>query len=110
MGENFIRQTEFPFNESIGPVRNLPQDKKPIDFFELFFTDCLYRLIVHETNRYARQEQQRLGKHFGWKELTINEFKTWLGIYYMMGIVQKPSLHSYWEKKQSYPNQDLQQL
>ena len=103
-GENFIRQTEFPFNESIGPVKNLPQDKKPIDFFKLFFTDRLYRLIVHETNRYAKQEQQCLGKHFSWKELTINEFKTWLGIYYMMGIVQKPSLHSYWEKKQSYPN------
>ena len=53
---------------------------------------------MHETNQYARQEQQCLGKHFSWKKLTINEFKTWLGIYYMMGIVQKPSLHSYWEK------------
>ena len=42
-------------------------------------------------------EPQCLGKDLGWKELTINKLKSWLGLYYMMGIVQKPSLHSYWE-------------
>ena len=74
--ENLTLQTDIPFDERCGPVRNLPADKKAIDFFELFFTERLYRLIVRETNRYARQEQQRLGKDLRWRELTIDEFRT----------------------------------
>ena len=97
-GENIVPQTEIPFEQRTGPVPNLPADKKAIDFFELFFTERLYRLIVRETNRYVRQEEQRLGKQVNWTELTINEFRTWLGLYFVMGIVQKPTLHSYWDK------------
>lgn len=45
-GENLTLQTDIPFDQRCGPVRNLPADKKAIDFFELFFTehislDCL---------------------------------------------------------------------
>ena len=79
-------------------MRNLPADKKAIDFFELFFTERLYRLIVRETNCYAKREEDRLGKPLGWEQLTIDELQTWLGLYFMMGVVQKPTLHSYWEK------------
>ena len=85
--ENPTLQTDIPFDERCGPVRNLPADKKEIDFFELVFTERLYRLIVRETNRYARQEQQRLGKDLRWRELTIDEFHTWLGLYFAMGLV-----------------------
>ena len=45
-------QTELPFDQRTGPVRNFPAAKKAIDFFELFFTELLYHLIVRETNRY----------------------------------------------------------
>lgn len=96
--ENLTLQTDIPFDERCGPVRNLPADKKAIDFFELFFTERLYRLIVRETNRYARQEQQRLGKDLRWRELTIDEFRTWLGLYFAMGLAQKPSISAYWER------------
>ena len=71
-------QTELPFDQRTGPVRNLPADKKAIDFFELFFTDRLYGLIVRETNRYARQEQQRLGKDLQWRELSIESILRFL--------------------------------
>ena len=90
-------QTELPFDQRTGPVRNLPADKKAIDFFELFFTERLYRLIVRETNRYARQEQQHLGKDLQWRELSVKEFRTWLGLYFAMGLVQKQSISAYWE-------------
>lgn len=93
-------QTAIAFEEHIGLVRNLPPDKKAIDFFELYFTERLYRLIVRETNRYAGQAQRRLAKPLGWIELTINKLRMWLGLYFAMGIVQKPSLQSYWEKDQ----------
>lgn len=82
----------FVFEERFGPVRNLPPDKKAVNF--LYFTQRLYRLIVGETNCYAGQEQQLLAEPLGWIELTVKEFRTWLG------IVQKPTLHSYWEKDQ----------
>ena len=90
-------QTELPFDQRTGSVRNLPADKKAIDFFELFFTERLYRLIVRETNRYARQEQQHLGKDLQWRELSVKEFRTWLGLYFAMGLVQKQSISAYWE-------------
>lgn len=93
-------QMAIVFEEHVGPVRNLPPDKKVIDFFELCFTEQLYRLIVHEMNHYAGQERPRLAKPLGWTELIINELRTWLGLHFTMGIVQKPSLHSYWEKDQ----------
>ena len=51
---------------------------EPIDFFELFFTEDLYALIVHQTNLYAQQ------------------FKTFLGLTLLMGIVKKNELRSYW--------------
>lgn len=41
--ENIVPQTEIPFEQGIGLVPNLPADKKAIDFFQLFFTECLYR-------------------------------------------------------------------
>ena len=90
-------QTELPFDQRTGPVRNLPTDKKAIDFLGLLFTERLYRLIVRETNRYARQEQQCLGKVLQWRELSIKEFRTWLGLYFAMGLVQKLSIWAYWE-------------
>ena len=93
-------QTAIAFEERVGPVRNLPPDMKAIDFFELYFTQRLYCLIVRETNRYAGQEQQRLAKPLGWTEPTVNELRTWLGMYFAMGIAQKPTLHCYWEKDQ----------
>ena len=33
-----------------------------------------------------------------WTTLTIEEFKTWLGLYLLMGIVQQPSLMGYWNQ------------
>lgn len=36
--ENLTLQTDIPFDERCGLVRNLPADKKVIDFFKLFFT------------------------------------------------------------------------
>lgn len=102
IAEEWIRiltpQTAIAFEERVGPIRNLPPDKKAIDFFELYFTQRLYRLIVCETNHYAGQEEQQLAKPLEWTELTVNELHTQLAMYFAMGIVQKPTFHSYWEK------------
>lgn len=55
-------------------------------------------LIVPENNRYAQQEKQCLGEDLHWKELTIDEFHTWLGLYFAMGLAQKLLISAYWEE------------
>lgn len=72
-------------------------NKSALDFFELIFTDDLYNLIVTETNRYATQQRKEpRNQKTPWTALTIEEFKTWFGLYLSMGIVQQPSLVDYW--------------
>ena len=39
-------------------------------------------------------------KKAAWIGRTVTELRMWLGLYFAMGIVQKPSLYSYWEKDQ----------
>jgi len=93
-----ITHNDFDFDESsVGlKVRMLP-NKSALDFFELIFTDDLYNLIVTETNRYATQQRKEpRNQKTPWTALTIEEFKTWFGLYLSMGIVQQPSLVDYW--------------
>jgi len=93
-----ICHNDFDFDESsVGlKVRMLP-NKSALDFFELIFTDDLYNLIITETNRYATQQRKEpRNQKTPWTALTIEEFKTWFGLYLSMGIVQQPSLVDYW--------------
>ena len=39
-----------------------------------------------------------MGKDLCWRGLTIGEFRTWLGLYFAMGLAQKPSISAYWER------------
>ncbi|CAI9590001.1 unnamed protein product, partial [Staurois parvus] len=48
----------YPFGElasSTSTAISLANLNNPLDFFELFFTDDLYALIVDQSNLYARQ-------------------------------------------------------
>ena len=97
-GSDVITHDDFDFDESsVGlKVRMLP-NKSALDFFELIFTDDLHNLIITETNRYATQQRKEpRNQKMPWTTLTIEEFKTWLGLYLSMGIVQQPSLMNYW--------------
>ena len=50
------------FVENPGPNTVHEANKKEIDVFQLMFTEDLYELIGRETNKYAEQLQQRIGK------------------------------------------------
>ena len=93
---SLLTMTDFD-ESSVGlKVRMLP-NKSALDFFELIFTDDLYNLIVTETNWYATQQRKEpCNQTTPWTALTIEEFKTWFGLYLSMGIVQQPSLVDYW--------------
>jgi hypothetical protein len=46
---------EYTFSKSSGPKVNLQLIAKPIEYFNLLFSDELINEIVIETNRYARE-------------------------------------------------------
>jgi hypothetical protein len=75
-----------------------------VDIFELFFNRELIVTIVTETNTYA--EQFLRGRELSvrlparaWKPVTDREVYVVLGLFMLMGIIQKPSLRSYFTTK-----------
>lgn len=62
-----------------------------------YLDDNLFEIIVEATNRTS---VLRTGRTLG---LSINEFKVWLGINYVMSAVQYPVIRMYWMKDWRVP-------
>lgn len=77
----------FNFNELFGPNK-LVDIKSPLQNFNIFFSD-LYHYIVDQSNLYSNQ----CGKNLN---LSIDEFKAFLGILIIMGFHSLPSIRLYW--------------
>ena len=86
-----------PFREQVGPKHPLPLTAKPIDFFLQLFPIAMFQLIVTESMRYARQK----GSEF---VTTLEEIKAYMGMLYVMGIVQLPAYRDIWSRNK-YLNQ-----
>ncbi|KAK2506285.1 hypothetical protein MC885_003428 [Smutsia gigantea] len=70
---------------------NLKNEKlNPVEFFELFFDDETFNLIVNETNNYASQKNVNL-------EVTVQEMRCVFGILLLSGFVRRPRRGMYWE-------------
>lgn len=83
-------------------------DKSPIDFYSLFLNDSLLEIMVEETNRYATQKillgslpKSRISQ---WKDTSLQEMKTFIGLQLWMGLFRLPRLTDYWSKKLIYSN------
>ena len=92
-----VTHEDFDFDEtSVGPTKLLLPNKSALDFFHIIFTQDVYDLIVTQTNLYTSQQRMEpRNQKQSWSDLTVGEFKTWLGLYLAMGIVKKPSLRDY---------------
>jgi hypothetical protein len=73
-----------------------------VESFELFLNREFVQKIAEETNHYATQFQNSRGRLFprrsivhAWKPTTAEEIYILLGLFMLMGIIQKPSLRSY---------------
>lgn len=86
---------ELAFDQPTGPRIDVRGDMKSVDFFQLFFTDGVWNLIVEQTNLYAEQKREP-GERTVWYPLTVSEFKAWIALTLDMGILKKPSLRLYW--------------
>lgn len=64
--------------------------KDPIDYFTFFFDDEILQLIVDQTNLYSVQRNSES------QNLSVDELKSFLGIFVYMGICTLPSISDYW--------------
>lgn len=80
-----------PFESEFGPTMPLGLDAKPVEYFLQLFPETLFQKIKEETERYAHQQ--------GAATFTsVAEIKAYLGMLFLMGVVQLPSYRHYWSK------------
>ncbi|PNF14286.1 hypothetical protein B7P43_G07092, partial [Cryptotermes secundus] len=92
------------FSENSGPRNQSVNVLDIVQTFLLFFTEDFVNNIVQETNTYA--QQFICGRVFPfrsparqWVPVTLNEMYVVLALFLLMGIVNKPTLNSYFSTK-----------
>ena len=93
--------TQFYFTANAGIKANISSDTKPSDIYNLFLTDELLEVIVAETNRYASQflathNVKPHSRATAWRETDVEEIRKLIGLVFLMGVVRKPTVDSYW--------------
>ena len=101
---NYVGQRENIF-DNCGPQNEAQNETHCAKEFKMFFDDELVELIVRETNTYAAQKIQARSfiplhsRMRDWKPVTKDEMYVVLALFMLMGIIQKPTLGSYFSKK-----------
>jgi hypothetical protein len=103
--DNYTGHREV-FSCDFGPRNGAENVSDIVQCFELFFDKQIIQQIVRETNRYAEQYKNARGNLFSfrsivrsWTPVTESEIYTVLGLFLLMGIVQKPTARSYFSKR-----------
>ncbi|KAG8320785.1 hypothetical protein J6590_060743 [Homalodisca vitripennis] len=76
-----------------------PTQNRPVDWLWVLFDIILIENIIQFTNFNARELffGPNLEPQLGWKDLTVNEFKTFIGILLHMGTVRLNRIKDYWK-------------
>lgn len=64
------------------PEQPIPEERSPIDYVQMFLTDNMLQNVVFETNKYATEKTGTC------PNFMKAELETYIGIYYMMGIIR----------------------
>lgn len=100
----------LPFTATPG-IQVVVDNFKPIDFFQLFVTDDLFRHLVFQTNLYGDQyiaskgenlARYALGRDWRNEHTSVEEMKVFVGLLLLMGIIRKPTIAMYWSKDPLY--------
>ena len=83
---------DVAFDQPVGPTIQLQDNMKAVDYFQLYFTEAVWNLIVEQTNLYAQQKRTPDDRSV-WYPVTVDEIKAWVAMILDMGIVQKPTIH-----------------
>ncbi|KAK8759488.1 hypothetical protein V5799_018670 [Amblyomma americanum] len=103
--DNMPDFTQFPFTvTNPGSQVSTCNLNSELEYFQLFFTDDLMDNIVRETNRYAREKISSAGElpkdsiWKDWEDVTLTEFKAFLGVIIDMALNPKPELKEYFSQ------------
>ena len=75
----------------------------PVDFFKLYLTEGFVRMLVRETNEYAKQTINaakakgpltKYARFKDWKEVDSKTMEQFIGLQLLTGLVSKPSSHT----------------
>eukprot|EP00058_Branchiostoma_floridae_P019000 XP_002604489.1 hypothetical protein BRAFLDRAFT_79210 [Branchiostoma floridae] len=77
----------FSDGETVGPVRDVTPDTRPIDFFHLLVPEPVLSAIVQQTNRYAHKYQLKNGRDEEWRNVDLAEMKAFMAIFMYTSLV-----------------------
>ena len=81
-----------------GPTVQLEAERTALNFFQLLVTDEFLNYVILETDRYAQQQKTNFpDKHkANWVRPSLEEFKAFLGLVFLMGVDVRPETKMYW--------------
>ena len=91
-----------PFTgDPIGPTVDMRDWDSAAAYFALFFDDLLLQHIADQMNLYARLNPFSRS-NYQWQNTSVEELRTFLGIFIATGLVSLPNLQDYWETDSIY--------
>lgn len=99
--ETFKFEPFQPENTRPASTSNIPNNinhESPIEWFHLFYTPEILRVITNHTNEYATW-QRRIDKgqqQRPWQPLCVEELQVFLGVVIYMGVHHSPQIEDYW--------------
>lgn len=99
---SFLGCRPIPFVKENKLLVPIPGENRPIDWFSLMLDDVFLEQVCRETNKYALElfcgpnttEKSRITK---WKDLSLAELKTFIGLLLHTGTIILPRLQDYWK-------------
>ena len=67
-----------------------PEERIPIEYIRMFLTDDMLENLVFESNKYGTEKNGNSPNN------TNEELETFIGIYFLMGIIKMPNIEDYW--------------
>ena len=72
-------------------VQNICRTDKPIDFFYLLYSPCLWSLIVENTKKCVKSVPTKK-----WKDVNLKIMKDFLAVVFNMRLIRKTEFTDYW--------------
>ena len=104
-------------------VRNLPTStKEPVDYLELILDEEFYQTVVRLTNlskttmvpfddnssdsenEPVEYQNSKRSHEIAWKDITIQELRTFFGLFFWMGLVRYPAITDHWATNSVFSN------
>jgi len=93
-------------------------DPKTLDFLSLILDDNFLAKVVKRTNDYVQEKassknEKDLKGHkthkSAWKDLSVDEFRVFLGLLFWMGLVRLPDMKDHWSTSYIFQNSSFTQ-